>query len=136
MTSDDLRWLDATGSAELVAGGQVSPAELVDAAIERIEKLDPPINAVIHRRFDRARGEARAELPDGPFRGVPIVIKDLDATAGDPLHLGTRFLRDAGYTADHDTGFVTRLRRVGFVVVGRTSTPEFALSITTEPLAT
>jgi amidase len=136
VTADDLRWLDATASAELVAAGALSPAELVDAAIGRIEKLDPAINAVIHQRFDRARAEARGELPDGPFRGVPIVIKDLDATAGDPLHLGTRFLRDAGYTADYDTGFVTRLRRAGFVVVGRTSTPEFALSITTEPLAT
>jgi len=132
----DLQWTDALGQAELVSSGQASPLELVDAAIERIEKLDPAINAVIHRRFERARDEARGDLPDGPFRGVPVLIKDLDTVAGEPLHFGTRFLRDAGYTAQHDAEFVRRLKRAGFVVLGKTSTPEFALMITTEPAAT
>ena len=132
----DLQWTDAVDQAELVAGGQATPLELVDAAIERIEKLDPAINAVIHRRFARARAEAGGDLPDGPFRGVPILIKDLDTVAGEPLHFGTRFLREAGYTAQHDAEFVRRLRQAGFVILGKTSTPEFALMITTEPQAT
>jgi amidase len=132
----ELQWTDALGQAEVVRTGRASPLELVDAAIERIEKLDPAVNAVIHRRFERARDEARGELPDGSFRGVPILIKDLDAVAGEPLHYGTRFLRDAGYTAQHDAEFVRRLKRAGFVILGKTSTPEFALMITTEPLAT
>jgi amidase len=134
---DETRWMDATAQAELVARGQASPAELVDAAIERIEKFDPAVNAVIHPRFEKARAEARGELPDGPFRGVPIVIKDLGAaSAGDPCHWGTRFLRRAGYLAARDSAEVARLRRAGFVIVGRTSAPEFGLTITTEPKAT
>lgn len=132
----DLRRLDATASAALVARGEATPVELVDAAIERIEAIDATVNAVIHRRFDRAREEAKGNLPDGPFRGVPILIKDLRPSAGDPLHLGTRFLRQAGYVADHDAAVVRRLRDAGFVILGRTSTPEFALAITTEPVAT
>src|SRR3954451_3784314 len=96
--TDDLAWIDATGQAELVRTGQASPAELVDAAIARIEKLDPELNAVIHPRFERARDEARGTMPDGPFAGVPFLVKDLYApTAGDPMHNGTRALRDAGY---------------------------------------
>lgn len=134
---DETRWLDATAQAELVASGQASPAELIDAAIERIEKYDPQVNAVIHPRFEKASAEARDELPDGPFRGVPIVLKDLGCySLGDPMHSGTRFLRQAGYVADHDGNEVTRLRRAGFVIVGRTSAPEFGLIITTEPKAT
>jgi amidase len=132
----ELRWLDATASAELVARGELSPLELVDAAIERIERLDPAVNAVIHPRFERAREEASGALPDGPFRGVPIVIKDLDAVAGEPMHLGTKFLRAARYRAEHDAAFVRRLRQAGFVVLGKASTPEFGLTITTEPTAT
>ena len=71
--SDDVAWLDATAQAELVRTGQISPVELVEAAITRTEKLNPEINAVIHTRFDKARAEAESALPaDGPFRGVPI----------------------------------------------------------------
>jgi amidase len=88
--SDDLAALDAVAQAELVRTGQASPAELVDAAIARIEAIDPQLNAVIHPRFDRARAEAAGGLPDGPLRGVPMVLKDLDGTsAGDPYHAGT-----------------------------------------------
>ncbi len=133
----ELRWADAHTQAALVASGELSPLELVDAAIGRIEHLDPAINAVIHRRFERAREEARGTVPDGPFRGVPLLLKDLgNHSAGDPFHIGTRFLRDRDWRSDHDSAFVARLRRAGFIILGRTSTPEFAGAITTEPLAT
>lgn len=127
---------DATAEAELVRTGQASPRELVDAAIERIERVDPTLNAVILRRFDAARREADAALPDGPFRGVPMVVKDLTlTTAGDPYHGGTRLLKNLGYVAPHDSYLARRFRRAGFVIVGRTNTPELGSTITTEPLA-
>ena len=132
----DLARLDATAQAELVRSGQVSPSELVDAAIARIEALDPQLNAVIHPRFDKARAEAAGELPDGPFRGVPMVIKDLACeTAGDPIHEGMAFLKRVGQTADVDTELAARFRRAGFVIVGRTSCPELGILPTTEPQA-
>jgi amidase len=127
---------DALAQAELVRNGAASPLDLVDEAIARIEKLDPQINAVIHERFDKARSEARGELPDGPFRGVPLLIKDLFAdSAGDPQHDGMQALKDARWTATADTWLVARYRKAGFVIVGRTNTPELGLVPTTEPLA-
>ncbi len=134
--SDDLAFLDAVAQADLVRRKELSPVELVDAAITRVEKLNGELNAVIHPRFDAARAEAGRELPDGPFRGVPVVIKDLDGTSrGDPLHYGNQALKAAGRVADHDTWLVARLRKAGFVVVAKTNTPEFGLMPTTEPTA-
>ena len=134
--TDDLAWLDATAQADLVRRGEVSSQELVDAAIGRIDKVDSELNSVIHRRFDRATREAGGELPDGPFRGVPFLVKDLyQASAGDPMHNGTRVLRDAGYVPAADSWLVGRYRTAGFVIVGRTNTPEFGLVPTTEPEA-
>jgi amidase len=134
--TDDLGNLDAVTQAKLVRDGEVSPLELVDAAIERIERCNPELNAVIHERFDMARTEARGELPDGPLRGVPMVVKDLDGvTAGDPYHAGTRHLRDAGYIATHDSNLQARLKQAGLIVLGRTNTPELGLIPTTEPEA-
>ncbi len=133
---DQLTWKDATAQADLVRQGTVSPLELVDAAIERIDRCNPALNAVIHRRFDSARAEAIGELPNGPFRGVPILLKDLGATqAGEPYCEGTAFARAAGYRAETDSYLVQRFKRAGFVVLGRTNTPELGTSITTEPLA-
>ena len=87
---------DAIGLAALVRQGQVHPRELVDEAIARIERVDPHLNAVIHRQFERARHEAGGPLPDGPFRGVPFLLKDFDgAERGEPHHQGMRALRDA-----------------------------------------
>jgi amidase len=127
---------DALAQAELVRAGEVSPLELVDEAIARIEKLDPQINAVVHSRFDKARAEAKRPLPDGPFRGVPLLIKDLFAdSAGDPQHDGMQVLKDARWTATADSWLVARYRKAGFVIVGRTNTPELGLVPTTEPLA-
>ncbi len=90
----DLANLDATAQAELVRSGEAQPIELVDAAIARIEALNDDLNAVIHPLFDRARAAASGTLPDGPFRGVPIVVKDLDGTlAGAPYHAGNKLLQ-------------------------------------------
>ena len=114
--SDALGWHDATALAAMVRRGEVSAVELVDAAIARIEKLDGEVNAVIHRRFDQARDEARGELPDGPFRGVPFLVKDgVCAAKGDPYHAGTRFLKEAGWIAPEDSELAARYRRAGFV---------------------
>jgi amidase len=130
----DLASLDATAQAELVRNGEATPVELVEAAIERIERLDPELNAVIHPRFERALDEAAGPLPEGPFTGVPFVLKDLDGnSAGDPYHAGTRFLAERGYLAPTDTWLVGRFRAAGLVIVGRTNTPEFGLHPTTEP---
>src|SRR5262245_2687860 len=90
---DDLATLDATAQAELVRRGDASPLELVDAAIARIEKHNDELNAVIHPLFERARTAARGSLPDGPFTGVPILVKDLDGyLAGAPYHAGNKLL--------------------------------------------
>jgi amidase len=133
--SDDFATLDATAQAELVRDGAVTPAELVGAALARMDALDPQLNAVIHRMDDKARAAA-ATVPDGPFRGVPLLVKDAVChTAGDPYHCGMRFLKERGWTEDADTFLAQRFRRAGFVLVGRTNTPELATTVTTEPLA-
>ena len=133
---EDLSTLDATAQAALVAHGELTPLELVDAAIERIELLNPLLNAVIHERFERARAEARGALPDGPFRGVPFLVKDAVChTKGDPYHLGMRVLKEAKWIADSDTWLAARFSAAGFVFVGKTNTPELATSCTTEPLS-
>jgi amidase len=133
--SDDLAFTDATEQADLVRRGDVKPSELVEAAIERIERVNPHVNAVIHATFERAREEA-IRPGDGPFAGVPLLVKDLGCqTVGDPYHCGARFLKAMGYRADHDTFLARRFRRAGFVIVGRTNTPEFGTTITTEPMA-
>nr|MBA2630845.1 amidase [Thermoleophilaceae bacterium] len=125
--------LDATGQAALVASGEVSPTELVQAAIDRVQVLDPELNAVIHPLFEKA---LTTEPADGPFRGVPTVVKDLAChTAGDPYHEGMAFLRDLGWTEGEDTWLARRLREAGFVFVGKTNTPELGILPTTEPEA-
>jgi amidase len=132
--TDETVWSDATAQAELVRRGEVSAAALVDDAIARIERLNPVLNAVIHPLFDKARAAVDAGLPAGPFRGVPIVLKDFGGqSAGDPYHEGTTFLRDAGWRASEDDHIVTLLRQAGFVIVGRTNVPELASAPTTEP---
>ena len=127
---------DAVALAARMRSGAVSARELVDAAIARIEATNPAINAVIQERFDAARREADGGLPDGPFRGVPILLKDLNAQMpGEPCYLGTTFLKEADYRPPVQNHVVTRLRRAGFVILGRTNTPEFATSPTTEPVS-
>src|SRR6266540_6223581 len=135
--ADDLAFLDATAQAELVRNGEASPKELVEAAIERIERVNAELNAVIHPLFDKARDVASSpDLPDGPFRGVPLVLKDLIChTAGDPFHEGMRLLKDLGWTEREDTYLAAKFRAAGFVFVGKTNTPELGILPTAEPEA-
>ncbi|MCY3925307.1 MAG: amidase family protein, partial [bacterium] len=128
---------DAVGLAALVRAGKVSPRELVEAAIRRIEARNGELNAVIHKLYGKALAAADSpDLTDGPFRGVPMLLKDLyPASEGDPCHLGTRVLRDIDYRASGDGNHVACLRRAGFTFPGRTNTPELGQVATTEPLA-
>jgi amidase len=129
--------LDAIGQAELVKKGELSPLELVDVAIARIERLNPSLNAVIRDRFEAARQEAKATSPsDGPFAGVPMVLKDLGLSiAGEPLYNGTRFLKALDYRPTQTSYLYEKFRTAGFIAVGRTNTPEWGTTITTEPLS-
>jgi amidase len=117
---------DAMGQADLVHRREVRPVELVEAALGRIERLDPLLNAVIHLDPDRALETATRVDPDLPFAGVPILVKDLAAEVGGmPLHEGSAYLD--GYVSDRDQEYVARLRRAGFVILGKTNTPEFGM---------
>ena len=132
-TQDDFTWLDATAQDELVRKKEVKPIELVEAAISRIERLNPNLNAVITPMYELARTAAADKLPDGPFTGVPFLLKDiLGAYAGVRMTLGSKLLQD--FVPDHDSELVVRLRRAGLIILGRTNTPEFGILPTTEPL--
>jgi amidase len=134
--SDDLSLLDATAQAELVRVGEATPAELAEAAIARIEAANGEINAVIHPLFEEGLEAARGELPDGPFKGVPFLLKDLGATfAGQPLHLGMQYLKERDFRAPLDSYLAQRFRAAGLVVLGKTNTPELGILPTTEPRA-
>jgi amidase len=123
---------DALGLAELVRTGQVSPVELLDEALARNALANPKINAVIHLMEARAREAIAAGLPDGPFRGVPFLIKDLlTAYAGEPMRCGSRYLRD--FVPAEDEEITRRYRAAGLVIFGKTNTPEFGLTNVTEP---
>src|SRR5580698_5561194 len=134
---DEVANLDATDQAELVRRGAVSPLELVEAAIARIEKINPQLNAVITPLYDQARATARrGKLPDGPFVGVPFLLKDLVcASGGDPIHNGMRLLRDLRNVAPYDTYLAAKFKAAGFITVGKTNTPELGLNGATEPEA-
>jgi amidase len=136
VSAEEVLDLDATGQAAAVASGEVSAPELVDAAIARIEALDPQLGVIVAERFDRARVEAAGPLPDGPFRGVPFLLKDaVQHSEGDRYQHGTRFLRDHPLVSPADTGLTRRYRLAGLVQLGRTKVPELTMSSTTEPLA-
>ena len=123
---------DGLGLAELVRRREVSPRELVSTAIERIEALNPQVNAVIHRLFDEALGIAEYPPIFAPFAGVPFLIKDLLSTyAGAPHCSGSRIYKD--YRAPYDAELVRRYKRAGVIIVGKTNTPEFGLTPFTEP---
>lgn len=135
-TSDEFALMDGTTQAELVRKGKISSVELVDAAIRRIEKLNPQLNAVIWERFERARQEARSNPPNGPFMGVPFLTKDLGCTIeGEPESQGSQFLKNHRYVAQVTTELARRIRAAGFINLGRTNAPEFGMITTTEPLA-
>ncbi|MEO1060353.1 MAG: amidase [Actinomycetota bacterium] len=134
--SEELTGLDATAQAGLVRRGEVTSVELVDAAIARIEAIDPAINAVIHTRFDEARAEAAAvgAGDDAPFAGVPFLLKDIGATqAGLPYWMGNVALKAADHRLPGDTVLGARFRDAGFVTVGKANLPELGSTPTTQP---
>lgn len=148
--ADDTRWLDATAQAELVARGDVSSTELIDAAIERIDRSDTEINAVVLHWYERARlqanaidasGSATAPAGDGSgdrprFLGVPFLLKDLWAPeAGMPMTNGNAALKEAMPIAEHDSTLVARFRDAGLINLGRTNSPELGSLPVTEPIA-
>ena len=123
---------DGLGLAELIKTKQVKPDELVEEAISRIEMKNPKINAVIHKMYDYAHKTASEELPDGPFQGVPFLLKDIGNTfAGELFCSGSKFLKDN--VPDHDSELVKRYKAAGLIIVGKTNTPEFGLNPVTEP---
>ena len=123
---DDYSEYDGLGLAELVRNRQVTPAELTEAAIARIERHNPTLNAVVYKAYDEARGTAASNLPDGPFRGVPFLIKDLGAQVkGWPRTSGSNFAQLAADPADSE--LVARYRAAGVVLLGKTNTPEFGI---------
>ncbi|MGD9604437.1 MAG: amidase [Gammaproteobacteria bacterium] len=131
-SNHDLAQLDALAQADLVRRREVSPLELVNAAIARIERVNSDVNAVVYDMFEQAHAAARAPLPAGPFSGVPFLMKDfLAEVAGEPFTEGSAYLK--GYVPKEDSELVKRYRAAGLVFVGKTNTPEFAVGPTTEP---
>ena len=123
---------DGLGLAELVRNHGVDPIDLVEEAIRRIEALNPQLNAVIHKVYERARTVATGQLPDGPFKGVPFVLKDLVIfDAGVPTRSGSRFFKS--FIPDHDSEIVRRYKAAGVVILGKTNTPEYGLMPVAEP---
>ncbi|WP_419931235.1 amidase [Candidatus Poriferisodalis sp.] len=154
--SADLRSVDATALAQAFASGETNPAEAMQAALERMERLNPALNAIIHPRPERALAEAadaaarweqrrnrrpapQQGVPSSPaitFDGVPMAIKDLGCEqAGEFHHAGAQFLVELGWRGSLDSHLYRLLRSAGMVSVGRTNTPEFGTTITTEPAA-
>ena len=123
---------DAIGLAGLVRDKHVTAEELVEAALARIQEVDPAVNAVVHLAADEARRQAADHSGAGPFAGVPFLIKDLHASvAGAPITHGSRAMER--HTSEHDSELVARYRDAGLISMGKTNTPEFGLAPTTEP---
>tara|TARA_B100001971_G_scaffold214049_1_gene249490 strand:- start:685 stop:2097 length:1413 start_codon:yes stop_codon:yes gene_type:complete len=123
---------DALGLAELVKKGDVTSTELLEEAIARTEKVNDSVNAVVHKHYDEARAAIDAGLPDGPFTGVPFLLKDLHLLLeGTVTTYGSGFYRD--HLADHDSTLVERYKQAGLVTFGKTNSPELGLMPVTEP---
>ncbi|WP_370264533.1 amidase [Limnobacter sp.] len=122
---------DALGLADLVRSGQVSASELLEESIARTEKVNPAINAVIRPMYEHARLQAK-QPKEGPFMGVPFLLKDLIASyAGVEMTNGSRFYR--GFVPAEDSEYVKRFKRAGLNIFGKTNTPEFGITPSTEP---
>jgi amidase len=132
MSFPEYEQYDAVGLAGLVQSGEVSPSELLAAAIERVERHNPQLNAVIFKMYERAQARIDAGLPDGPFRGVPFLLKDLIAAyAGVPLTMGSRSMRN--FIPPVNSTLVDRQMGAGLLIFGKTNTSEFGMSPVTEP---
>lgn len=127
----DLQWLDAIGQAELVKKKEVKATELVEAAIARIERFNPALNAVVTTMYDEAREAAKDVNMNAPFAGVPFLVKDLEMTAGARFTCGSPFLHD--YIAPFDSPLMQRIRAAGFITLGKSNTPELGILPVTEP---
>lgn len=131
MKFSEYRAHDAVGLASLVKRGEVSPHELLEAAIERLESVNPKLNAVIHRCYERARQALDQASPDAPFYGVPFLVKDLDGVlAGEPYTGSSRSL--ASYIPAYSSELFLRYERAGLAIFGKTNTPEFGIFAVTE----
>jgi amidase len=132
VNENELALLDGTAQAVLVRRREAQPRELVEAAIRRIERLNPALNAVVTPMFDDALLRASGPLSDGPFTGVPFVLKDLAAQ-----HAGVRYTEGSAFLAGNvsavDQELVLRQRRAGLIAVAKTNAPEFGILPTTEP---
>ena len=128
----DLAGLDATGCAALVRAGELTPLDLVDAAIDRAEQVNGTLNAIVTEMYDHAREVARAHSGTGIFAGAPFLVKDFLAEVE-----GVRFTEASAFLSDHvpaeDSELVRRFRAAGLVFIGKTNTPELAIGPTTEP---
>ena len=125
---------DALGLAQLVNDGDASPEQLLNAAIKRAEEVNPAINAIITPLYDHARQQIKDGLPDGPFKGVPFLLKDLLAALQDtPLSSGSNAMK--GVISPTDSELVKRFKQAGLVIFGKTNTPELGLMGVTEPKA-
>jgi amidase len=127
----ETRWLDATQQAELIRTGELTPKDLVEAAIARIEAMNPDLNAVIRTRFDQARAEAAGDLPDGPFRGVPFLFKDIACPVeGEAMSFGVGPMLDFRWPLS--SYLAAQFRAAGFIPLGYTNVPEMGTTVTTE----
>lgn len=128
----DYESFDGLGLASLIRTRAIQPLELLNAAIDRIERYNPKLNAVIHKMYDEAHQQLKSHNPDGIFQSVPFLLKDLFADyGGAPMRFGSRFAE--GYVSIHDGELVKRFKKAGLIILGKTNTPEFGLSATTEP---
>jgi amidase len=138
MNRDDLPWLDAISQAELVAKGELTPSELVDAAIARIDRLNPQLNCVIFPRYEKARAEARERRHGsrGPLCGVPFLMKDLvQTTAGEPFSWGWKPFKDVGMRASSTSYVAAKFAGAGLITLAQTTVPEWGAILSTETRA-
>ncbi|MEQ8652453.1 MAG: amidase [Kiloniellales bacterium] len=131
LSVEDYEACDGLGMAELVTSGAVTAEELLERAIERAETLDPEVNALSQKLYDHGRKAIAAGLPEGPFHGVPFLLKDLGAMLnGEITTQGARLFKD--YRAEKDSTLVARYKQAGFAIFGKTTSPEFGFSTSTE----
>src|ERR1700716_856493 len=131
MTIKEYASYDGLGLADLVRTRQVSPRELLDEAIARTEKVDPQINAVVVKHYDYAQAQIDKRLPEGPFSGVPFLLKDLELLEGTRTTWGASIYKD--HVAEHTGTLAQRFLNAGVTISGKSSSPEFGLMPTTEP---
>lgn len=123
---------DALGLAELVRNGEITPEELLEATIARAEARNPAVNAIVNKLYDYGRDAIAAGLPEGPFTGVPYLLKDIGGALGGVAQTrGSRFFADV--VPPEDSVIVKRDKQSGLVIFGKTNTPELGLSLTCEP---